>query len=323
MNSPRRAMLGVAAIACIAASFAAYSQAYPTKPIRTITTTAGGAEVIARLISQRLGEALGQPVVIESQAGAGGAVGTSAVARAAPDGYTVLFANASAIVLRKFLVKELPYDPIKSFTPLGKVADVVLVVISHPALPVNSIKELIEYSKRNPGKISYGSLGIGSSHHLSGEMIRLLTGVEWVHVPFKGSPPVLTEVMTGRIQVGLIGLGTVTPQLNTGKFKLLAVNNAARYHVIGDTPTVAEQLPGYEHPPAWNGYFGPAGLPQSIVKRFNTELVKAMNQPDVRAKADSFGFMMTPSTPEEQLDMLKRELATIAKLVKAAGIEPE
>jgi len=304
-------------------SQAAFSQAYPTKPVRTIMTIAGGADVVARLIAQGLTTTLGQPVIVESQPGAGGAIGVEMVARAAPDGYTIMLAAASNIVGRQFLVKNTSYDAIKSFTPIAKVADTVLVVITNPSLPFQSLKDVVEYAKRNPGKISYGTSGIGTNHHLSAELIRMVTGIDWVHVPYKGGPPVVTDTITGQIQVGFSILATISPFLNSGKIRVIAINNAQRHPLFPNVATVAEQIPGYVQPPGWMSYLGPAGMPRPIVMRLNTEIVKIMNSPEVKTKAENIGFLASTTTPEELADMIKRDLAITEKIVKAAGIQPE
>ena len=217
----------------------------------------------------------------------------------------------------------MPYDPFKDFTPISKAFETVLLVVSNPQVPVNGIRELIDYARKNPGKLSYGTSGIGTSHHLSGEAVKLLTGIEWTHVPYKGGPPVLTDLMSGQIQVGFTILATATPFLKSGKMRMLAVNNAKRYSVIGDVPTMREQLPEYEAPPAWGGYFGPAGMPAPLVARLNAELVRIINAPDVRAKAQDIGFVSETSTPEELTQQIVRDNAIVGKIVKAIGIQPE
>ena len=315
--------LFVAGLAAAVAATPAQSQAYPSKPVRTIMTVAGGADVVARLVAERLTQVLGQPVIVESQAGAGGAIGAEMVTRAAPDGHTIMLSAAANIVLRGLLTKNTPYHPIKSFTPIAKVADTILVVVANPSAPFNSMKEMIDYAKRNPGKLSFGTSGIGTNHHLSAELIRQLTGIEWVHVPYKGGPPVLTGVMTDPSQVGFSILATSTPMIKAGKIKLLGINNNERYPLLPNVATVAEQIPGYERPPGWMAYFGPAGVPDPIVRRLNAEIVKIMNAPEVKAKAEAIGFVSSTSTPEELTAMIKRDLVVLEKIIKAAGIKPE
>src|SRR2546423_8395083 len=263
-------------------------------------TVAGGADIVARLVAQGLAGALGQPVVVETQSGAGGAIGAEAVARAAPDGHTIMLTSASALVMNRFLSKSARLDPLQDFTPITKAFETVALVVASPALQVASMRELIEYAKRHPGKLSYGTSGIGTTHHLAGESIRLLTGIDWVHVPYKGGPPVITDLIAGEIQVGFSILATAAPFIASGKIRILAVNGAKRYHVIGDVPTVSEQLPGYEPPSTWGGYFGPAGMPRTIVARLHDEIVRILNSAEVRAKAEDIGFPVATSTRSEE-----------------------
>jgi tripartite-type tricarboxylate transporter receptor subunit TctC len=313
----------LAAALAILTQYALAADVYPARPIRSIMTVAGGADIIARLVAQGLSGALGQPVIVEIQSGAGGAIGAETVARAAPDGYTIMLTSASALVMNRFLSKSAHLDALKDFTPITKAFETVAVVVASPSLPAGSMRELIDYAKRHPGKLSYGTSGVGTTHHLSGESIRLLTGIDWVHVPYKGGPPVITDLIGGEIQVGFSILATAAPFIASGKVKLLAVNSAKRYHVIPNVPTVSEQLPGYEPPSTWGGYFGPAGMPQDIVNRLHDEIVRVLNSPAVRAKAEDIGFPIETSTPEELSATIRRDLEYTAKIVKAIGIKPE
>ena len=313
----------IAAWACLALPLAAQAQGYPSRPIRSIMTVAGGADIVARLVAQGLTGALGQPVVVETQSGAGGAIGAEAVARAAPDGYTIMLTSASALVMNRFLSRSARLDPLKDFTPITKAFETVALVVTSPALAVGSMSELIEYAKRHPGRLSYGTSGIGTTHHLAGESIRLLTGIDWVHVPYKGGPPVITDLIAGEIQVGFSILATAAPFIASGKIRILAVNGAKRYHVIGNVPTVTEQLAGFEPPSTWGGYFGPAGMPRTIVARLHGEIVRILNSPEVRAKAEGIGFPVATSTPEELTATIQRDIEYTARIVKAVGIKPE
>jgi len=245
------------------------------------------------------------------------------VARAAPDGYTIMLTSASALVMNRFLSKSARLDPLGDFTPITKAFETVALVVTSPAFPVNSMRELIEYARRHPGNLSYGTSGIGTTHHLAGESIRLLTGIDWVHVPYKGGPPVITDLIAGEIQVGFSILATAAPFVASGKIRILAVNGAKRYHVIRDVPTVTEQLPGYEPPSTWGGYFGPAGMPRTIVARLHDEIVRILNSPEVRAKAEDIGFPVATSTPEELSATIRRDIEYTARIVKAVGIRPE
>jgi tripartite-type tricarboxylate transporter receptor subunit TctC len=317
-----RAALSLAALLAVLTP-CAQADVYPSRPIRSIMTVAGGADIIARLVAQGLTGALGQPVVVETLSGAGGAIGAEAVARAAPDGYTIMLTSASALVMNRFLAKSARLDPLKDFSPITKAFETIAVVVASPSLPAGSMRELIEYAKRNPGRLSYGTSGIGTTHHLSGESIRLLTGIDWVHVPYKGGPPVLTDLVGGEIQVGFSILATAAPFIASGKVKVLAVNGAKRYHVIPDVPTLSEQLPGYEPPSTWGGYFGPAGMSPAIVTRLHDEIVRVLDSPAVRAKAEDIGFPIATSTPEELNATIRRDVEYTAKIVKAIGIKPE
>lgn len=326
MRARRAVSCSTAALAAALAILTQHAPAadvYPARPIRSIMTVAGGADIIARLVAQGLTGALGQPVVVEIQSGAGGAIGAEAVARAAPDGHTIMLASASTLVMNRFLSKSARLDTLKDFTPITKAFETVAVVVASPSLPAGSMRELIEYAKRHPGKVSYGTSGVGTTHHLSGESIRLLTGIDWVHVPYKGGPPVITDLVGGEIQVGFSILATAAPFIASGKVRLLAVNGAKRYHVIPDVPTVSEDLPGYEPPPTWGGYFGPAGMPQDIVNRLHDEIVRVLSSPQVRARAEGIGFPIATSTPGELSATIRRDIDHTAKIVKAIGIKPE
>jgi len=319
----RRVALTLVAALAIGAAHAAAADAYPARPIRSIMTVAGGADVVARLVAQGLTQSLGQPVVVETLSGAGGAIGAEAVARSAPDGHTIMLTSASALVMNRFLSKSAHLDPLRDFTPITKAFETIAIVVVSPSLPAGSVRELIEYAKRNPGKLSYGTSGIGTTHHLSGESIRLLTGIDWVHVPYKGGPPVLTDLIGGRIQVGFSILATAAPFIASGKVRVLAVNSAKRYHVIPDAPTISEQVPGYEPPSTWGGYFGPAGMPPAIVNRLHDEIVRVLTSPEVRAKAEDIGFPIETSTPEELSATIRRDIEYTGRIVKAIGIKPE
>jgi tripartite-type tricarboxylate transporter receptor subunit TctC len=323
MNSYVRTLSFFAALSCIAAPLAVFAQAYPSKPIRIIMAVGGGAEVVTRLTAQKMSEDFGQPVLVEIQAGAAGAIGADLVARAAPDGYTLLLAGASSQIMRPFLAKNTPYDPIKSFTPIIRVAEAVMCVMANPSLPMNSLKELVDYAKRNPGKISYASSGIGTNHHLSAELVKQVAGIDMVHVPYKGGADVLTGLVSGQVPVAFGILATAASQVKSGKIKILAINNAKRYSAMPDIPTVSEQVPGYEPAPGWMGYLGPAGLARPVLGRLHTELVKVLAQPDIRAKAEDIGFTIETGTSEEFAAAIKRDLAIVGKIVKAAGIQPE
>ena len=321
----RRGLL-VGLAPAMAAAFCALqvqAQAYPTKPIRVIMAVQGGAEVTVRIMANKVTEAMGQPLVIEMMPGAGGAQAAETVMHAAPDGYTIMYTGASAMVIRKFVTRNTRYDPVTDFSPIIRLNETVLHIMVNPSLPVNNMHELVDYAKKNPGKLSWGTSGVGTSHHLSGELIRMLTGIDWVHVPYKGAPPVVTDLIAGRIQVGFGTISTIAPIVNSGKIRIIAINNGQRYPLFPNVPTVAEQLPGYTAAPSFTGYYGPAGMPRPIVQRLYSEYLKAATSPEARAKAEELGYFQGTGTPDELAESIKQGLAIVEKIVKGSGIQPE
>ncbi len=316
-------LLGIAGLACVAAPITVSAQTYPVKPIRAILGVAGAGETLIRMMGQKMSEALGQPLLVDVQAGVAGAIAAEAVSRATPDGYTLLYPSSGSMIYRVFLVKKTPYDPIRDFTPIARVAEAVLVVATSPSAPMRSFEEVIDFAKRNPGKLFYGTSGVGTVHHLSAELLGGITGINWVHVPYKDSARLTIDVIGGQVPIAFGILGTYAQHVNTGKMRLLAINNFARHNRFPDVPTVVEQIPGYEPPPTWNAFFGPAGLPRPIVQRLNTEIIKAVDHPDVRSKLDGLGIVPRVSSPEELGEALKRGLEQAARIVKMAGITPE
>jgi tripartite-type tricarboxylate transporter receptor subunit TctC len=298
------------------------AQAYPAKPVRMVLAVAGGAEAVARIVAQRIAGPLGQPVIVDPQSGAGGAVGAEMVARATPDGHTILLAAVSTQVVRVFVTKNTPYDPIRDFTPITQVADTVVCIVANPSLPASSLKELIDYARRNPGKVSYGSSGIGTAQHLSFEMLKQLTGADIVHVPYKSGNQSLAALLGGEIPLATSILATTSSHIKAGKLKLLALIDTKRYPVVPNVPTVTEVVPEFEAMPAWMGFFGPGRLPAAIQTRLHDEMVKALSAPDVRAKAEEIGFVVQTSTPDEFAAKIKRDLGTVGRIVKAVKYQP-
>ena len=298
------------------------AQTYPAKPIRNILTYSGGAEPIARLIGQKLTDSMGQPIVLETQTGANGSVGALAAARAAPDGYTLLGSTGATQIIRGFLVKDVPYDPFKDFTPIFHTFDAVSTIVGHPSAPA-SLKEMIEYAKQNPGKLSYGTTGTGSAYHMAGELIQLLTGVKLLHVPYKAGPQSITDLIAGRIDTAISVYATTRQFVESGKARNIATLNNSRFAAIADVPTVGEVITGFQSPPLWGGYFGPAGLPQPIVQRLNGELNKALAFPDVKALMDRAGLMQIGGSADQFAATIKADVERLQKIVKAAGIVPE
>ncbi|OGA96553.1 MAG: hypothetical protein A3G27_11975 [Betaproteobacteria bacterium RIFCSPLOWO2_12_FULL_66_14] len=320
-----RVLVAVLALAGLAVPLAVVAQSYPVKPVRTIQTlgVGGGAEALSHIVGQRLTEALGQPVVVEPQGGAGGSIGMNMVARAAPDGYTLGLGAVSSLVLRRFLMKNVPYDTLKDFTPVAMVGETISSVVASPSLGANSLAEVIEYARRNPGKLAYGSSGIGTTHHLSGVMVEQITGTQMLHVPYKGGGQALQGLLSGQVQVVYGIVGSVVPLVKSGKVKLLAINAGKRFVRMPEVPTIGEVIKGYDRPPSWNGYLGPAGLPPAVTRRLNEEINKIVTRREVSEKLTDLGFVVDTGTPEEFSAYIKRSFELFGKVVKAANIEPE
>lgn len=300
---------------------AALAQTYPTKPIRLISPWAPGgpADALAREVTTKMSEALGQPFVIESKAGANGEIGTAAVARAAPDGYTILLSHLGPTAISPALRENLPYDPVKDFEPISQVVAGPTLLVVRNDLPVRSVKELIDYAKANPGNLSYGSVGVGSTTHLAGEMLNMAAGIATIHVPYKGSTPILVDLMGGRLAFAFVGISGSLAQARAGQIRAIAISTLKRSPSAPDIPAVAETLPGFELN-SWYGMMAPAGTPRPIIERLNRELVRALRMPDVMEWMKKNGLDPAPTTPEEHSAYIKSEIAKWAKIVKVAKI---
>jgi tripartite-type tricarboxylate transporter receptor subunit TctC len=299
------------------------AQTYPTKPIRTLLSAGGSLEVQGRLLGQKLSESLGQPVITELQTAAAGTIAAGTVARAQPDGYTLLYTTISTHVWLPTLAKARPYDPVKDFTPIAKTGESFLAYVANNSFEPGTMKELVEQARRNPGKVTYATTGIGTVHHLSGEMLQRAANISLLHVTYKSSPQIITDLLAGRIDTAFSALGTFQPLIEAKKIKVLGINNSIRSPGMPDVPTIAEQVPGYSIPNTWLAYFGPAGMQPTVVRRLHDELAKILAQPDVIAKSEQVGFAVVVSTPEQLAAQLRQDLEAGGKLVKAAGIEPE
>ena len=322
MKTLARALLVVAAAAAPALSFA---QAYPAKPVRILIPFPAGSinDILARVVAEKLTPALGQPVIAENRIGAGGRIAATAAAKSAPDGYTLLLGSASTHVVAPQVVKAMPYDSVKDFTPIANAASPATGLVVNAELPVSTVRELVEYARKNPGKISFATNGIGSTHQLRGEFIKAAAGIDMVHVPFSGSNELVAAILANTVQMTFIVPGNVRAHIDSGRLRLLAMTTPKRYAVLPNVPTVVEELPGYEPIVDWFAFFGPAGLARPIVSRLNGEIVKSLQLADVRAALDKQSLIVIASTPEELAEQIKRELPIYARAVKAAGIQPE
>jgi tripartite-type tricarboxylate transporter receptor subunit TctC len=312
------------AAACLVLSLAAHSQAYPSKPLRMIVPYApGGIDPFARVMMPKMVELLGQPIVLENRPGANGMIGSEIVARAAPDGYTILFVTSSTVVGGVFLIKDVRFDPVKDLTPISLMFEPTHVVATPASFPVNSMKELVAYAKRNPGKISYGSSGIGSIFHLNGELLRIAADIDIVHVPYRGSAPLATELLAGRVELAFPALNNMRPFLGSGKVKLLAVAEPKRLPSLPTIPTVAETFPGFQKAPSWIAMFGPSGLSREIVDRLHHTIAAALNAPEVRKFHDDNGSQILADTPERLSEKLKADLEKVGRLIRQLNIQAE
>ena len=315
------ALIGLAGLALPASAQAA---AYPARSIRYIVAQApgGSSDTLARVITKHLAESLGQPVVVDNRPGATGNIGAELVAHAAPDGYTLLQA-ATSHATNPALEAKLPFDPIRDFAPVVLLSEAANLWVASPSLPAKNMRELIALAKSRPGQIKYGSSGIGSSQHLAGELLKSLTSIDIVHIPYKGSPQALIDVLGGRIPLMCSTIAPAMPHVKEGKITALAVTGLRRSAAAPDIPTVNESgLPGYEAT-AWQGVLAPAGTPRDIVVKLNAEIVRILNRPEVKKQLADQGFDTVGSTPEEFGEFIKVEIAKWAKVIKAAGIRME
>ena len=291
--------------------------AWPERAITLVVPWApgGSTDILARMLSDQLTRSLGQTVVVENKAGASGNIGANIVARAKPDGYTLLIDTMSTHAINPALFAQMPFDARVDFTPISMVAFVTNTLVVNPTLPVNTVAELIAYAKANPSKLNYASAGSGSTNHISAALFELAAGVQMTHIPYKGGAPAVLDTVAGQTQV-LFGAGTQTlPHVKTGKLRLLAVTESARSPRLPDTPTVAETLPGYALG-VWYGAFGPKGLPKDITDRLNAELNRIMMLPEVRDKMSAIGVEVVTSTPEGFAKTLVEDSAKYTTLIR-------
>jgi len=305
------------ALACVSALAAAQ---YPNKPIRMVVAfpPGGSTDLAARALGEKLAAALGQPIVVDNKPGASGNIGAEFVAKSAPDGYTLLMAATSFATAPAFF-PNLSWDPVKDFAPVSLVATVPIVVVINPSVPANNPKELIAYSKANPGKLNLASPGAATLTRLAGEMFKQAAGLDWVTVHYKGGPPAVTDMLGGQAQVMFANISDVITHVKAGKLRALAVTTAKRSATAPDLPTLAESaLPGFDVS-TWQAVLAPAGTPKDVVQRLNAEIVRAMALPDMKEKFLSFGTDAASSTPEELGRFLSSEVAKIGKIAKDVG----
>jgi len=299
---------------------------YPSRPLRLVVSfpPGGSADFQARILGTKLTEQLGQQIIIDNRPGGSGVVALETVAKSAPNGYTLLLGPMSGLTMNPAIFSKLPYDSLRDYAPISMTSRVTLALAASPSLPANSVKELIALAKASPGKISYGSTGIGNVTHLAGEMLKSLAGIELIHVPYKGAGPQLIDVMSGNVAIAFTPLVRAIPHVRSGKLKGLVVTSKQRHSAALDIPTMAEAgFPEIEICTGWFGILAPARTSKAVVSRLNTEIVSAIKTPDVQARFLGQGLDPATSTPEEFSALIKSDLVRWAKIIKEAGVRAE
>ncbi|MCK0196078.1 tripartite tricarboxylate transporter substrate binding protein [Ancylobacter sp. 6x-1] len=300
----------------------AFAQDFPTRPITLVVPFAAGGstDLVGRLIAQRMTQELGQTVVVENRGGAGGNLGAAAVAKATPDGYTILMGTVATHALNPALYKKMPYDPVKSFASISLLAIVPNVLVVNPEFPANTVAELIDLLKKDPDKYSYASSGNGTPLHLSGELFKSMAGVQMQHIPYQGAGPALNDVLAGQVPIMFDNLPSSAGHIKSGKLRALGVTTAKRATSFPDVPAIAETIPGYETY-TWNALFAPAGTPAAAIEKLNKAANAALADPAVQAKLADFSATVVGSTPAELDAHVKAELAKWAPIVRASGAQ--
>jgi tripartite-type tricarboxylate transporter receptor subunit TctC len=315
--------LCTAALAALVAHQAFAQGAYPTRTITMVVGFApgGGTDTVARIVAQKVSASMGQSVVVENKPGAGGNVATGDVARSAPDGYTILLGSVGSLAVAPHLIAKLPYDPLRDLAPITMAVEFSNVLVLHPSVPASTLAEFVKLAKDKPGSLTYGSSGIGGAGHLAGELMKLMAGIDIVHVPYKGGGPAMQGMLGGQISAIFATPVSSGAQIKAGKVRAIATTGATRSTYLPDVPTIAESgYPGYEAT-NWYAYLAPAGTPKPILDRLHRELVQALTAPDVRAQLDKQGVEAKPGTPEELRKYMEREYATWGRVVKEANIQ--
>lgn len=313
-----------AALALAIAAAPALAWAFPDKPVTLVIPFAAGGstDVVGRIVAEKMGENLGQQVVVENVGGAGGSLGATQVARAQPDGYTILMGTVATHALNPLILKQKPYDPVEDFAPVSLLVIVPNVLAVNPELPVNSVQELIDLAKKEPGTLAYASSGNGTPLHFSGELFKHMAGVDIQHVPYKGSGPALTDVLGNQVPIIFDNLPSASGHFSSGGLRPLGVTTAERAPSFPDIPAIAETLPGYETY-TWNALFAPKGTPPEVVAELNAAAVAAMADPAVAARMKEFSAEIVASTPEALSEHVKAEIAKWTPVVEEAGISME
>lgn len=321
MNKP--ALIMTSALLALGGHGAVHAQAFPTKPIRFVVPFApgGGTDFLARLISPRLSDSLGQNVIVDNRAGAGGVIGAELVAKATADGHTILLGSPGSMSISPHLLSKIPYDSLRDFKPIVLATVSPFALTANPAVPANSVKDLIALAKAKPGTLNFGTAGSGATGHIAGEQFKLLAGVNIVHVPFKGSAYATTAVISGEIQLTFENLPVALPHARSGKLKILGIGSVERSPLAPEFPTIREAgVPGYEAVTAF-GVLAPGKTPQGVARRLNQGIAKIMHNPEVRDVLASRGMQSIGSTPEQYAQFLRREFDKYGEIIRKAGIK--
>lgn len=304
----------------VAQAFAA--QPYPTKPVRLVIPypPGGPTDFVGRLVGQKLSPLIKQQVVVDNRPGAGTIIGSEIVARAAPDGYTLLFGTGGGTFLAPLMLPKVPYDPHRDFAPVAMLVQSPQVLVVHPSVAAKSVGELIALAKAKPGVLNFASVGTGTSPHLGGELFQALAGVKLVHVPYKGTAPAMTDLISGQVQVMFTSMPTVLAHVRAGRLRLLGTGGTKRSAVIADTPPIAETIPGFELV-TWYGIFAPARTPAAIVKKLNADIAQVLNDPESRERLGGQGLEPVVMTPEELKRYTEQDVSRWAKLIQSAGLK--
>ena len=307
-------------LVCLPLAAAAQADDFPSKAIRIVVPfpPGGATDAAARLVAMKMSERWGQPVLVDNRAGAGGNVGSDIVAKAPPDGYTLVMGVTGSHAINTSLYSKMPYDPVTDFVAISQVAVVPNVLVVHPSVPVHNLAELVALAKREPGKLNYASLGNGTAAHLGMEMLKSAAGVDITHVPYKGSAPAVSDLLAGQVQMMVDGLPSALPHIKAGKLRAIALTSLHRAPSLPDLPTIAEKYPGF-YADAWSGLFAPKGTPQAVVDKLSAEVQRILKLPDVREKLMALGAEPVGSTQAEFTAHVKREIDKWAKVVRTSG----
>jgi tripartite-type tricarboxylate transporter receptor subunit TctC len=316
---------GIVALTALVFASPALAQSYPTRPITMVAPFPPGASVdaLARITRDPLAEILGQTIVIENRAGAGGSTGSGSVANAAPDGYTLLITVNAPITMNMYMQKNIPFHPKKAFAPITLAAETSLLLAVHPSVPAKNVAELVAHAKSSTAKLSYGSAGVGSGHHITGELLKQKTGIDINHIPYRGGGPAIQDLVAGHIAISFGTPPSVLPQSSAGRIRVIATSEEKRFPDLPDVPTIAETVPGVTLPATWLGLLAPAGTPKPIIDKLNAAMLATLKRPDVIAKLKQQGLLVIGQGPDALADKIVSELAFFGRTIPSLGIQPE